>query len=120
MKNRPDAKTRTLSQAQGHDVRSLHYMSPEAERRASAATVEIALLLTICSSDTEVCSLAMQCCGAHALFRAHCPPSSHDEIQEWTGFYAELADPSFVQTGKCEDVIAYRRAQAVTDASSYE
>ncbi|PWN51037.1 hypothetical protein IE53DRAFT_314631 [Violaceomyces palustris] len=88
------------AQKQGLDLRSLPFFPTEMERKAEMEIVDIALLLMICSCDTEVCSAAMQCCGLHARFRQESPSYFYDGLNEWTKFFSDLADPSFVQTGR--------------------
>lgn len=42
----------------------------------------------------------MQCCGLHSTIRTVISPGVFEPSAEWTEFFAELADPTFVQTGR--------------------
>lgn len=76
------------------------FYPPENERKLEYLWVQLVTLLMMCSSDTEVCSLSMQCAREHALLSTaisdYCDPLS----EEWIRLYTELADPSFRHTGR--------------------
>ena len=84
----------------GIDLQQTPSFPSRAERLAGATTVEAALLMTICSCDTDVCSAAMQTARDHATLQNKYPSYFAPVSAEWNKFFLDLSDPSFVQTGR--------------------
>uniref|UniRef100_V5ET08 Ras GTPase activating protein RasGAP n=2 Tax=Kalmanozyma brasiliensis (strain GHG001) TaxID=1365824 RepID=V5ET08_KALBG len=76
------------------------FYPPEHERKLEYLWVQLVTLLMICSSDTEVCSLAMQCARDHAQLTVVISDYYDPLSAEWIRLYTDLADPSFLHTGR--------------------
>ncbi|CAG8450213.1 2329_t:CDS:10 [Ambispora leptoticha] len=74
------------------------------ERFASNVALEIALLVLLCSADTEICSIAVTCFG-HLCTEAQLTedldePPSQLTIVENIDVYLELSSPNYMVTGR--------------------
>ncbi|GAC96962.1 RasGAP group protein [Pseudozyma hubeiensis SY62] len=70
------------------------------ERKLEYVWVQLVTLLMMCSSDTEVCSSAMQCAREHAQLTTAISDYYDPLSEEWLRLYTDLADPSFLHTGR--------------------
>ncbi|PWN42984.1 hypothetical protein IE81DRAFT_366164 [Ceraceosorus guamensis] len=84
--------------ASGVEPLTLPNIPTNSEFMSEGRAMEAALLLSICSSDTDVCSEALRCCGQIASLR-EIVVGLLGTSQEWAVLMRELSDPSFSQTG---------------------
>ncbi|SOV02504.1 related to neurofibromin [Ustilago sp. UG-2017a] len=76
------------------------YYPPEHARRLEYVWVQLVTLLMMCSSNTEVCSRAMQVGHGHAQLTVAISDYYDPLSNEWLKLYTDLADPSFLHTGR--------------------
>lgn len=76
------------------------FYPPANERKLEYVWVQLVTLLMMCSSDTEVCSRAMQCARGHAQLTIAISDYYDPLSDEWLKLYTDLADPSFLHTGR--------------------
>ncbi|SPO22404.1 related to Neurofibromin [Ustilago trichophora] len=76
------------------------FYPPGHERKLEYIWVQLVTLLMICSSDTEVCSRAMQCARGFAQLTVAISDYYDPLSVEWLKLYTDLADPSFLHTGR--------------------
>ncbi|TKY89213.1 hypothetical protein EX895_001744 [Sporisorium graminicola] len=73
---------------------------PENERKLEYIWVQLVTLVMICSSDTEVCSRAMQCARDYAKLTASITDYYDSLPDEWIRLYTDLSDPNVLHTGR--------------------
>ncbi len=76
------------------------FYPPAQERKLEYLWVQLVTLLLMCSSDTEVCSRAMQCAYGHAQLTVGVTKYYDQLPDEWLRLYTDLADPNFLHTGR--------------------
>ncbi|CDR87933.1 related to Neurofibromin [Sporisorium scitamineum] len=76
------------------------FYPPEDERKIEYIWVQLATLLMLCSSDTEVCSRAMYCARDYAKLTVAVSDYYEALSDEWIRLYTDLTDPSFLHTGR--------------------
>ncbi|SNX82669.1 related to Neurofibromin [Melanopsichium pennsylvanicum] len=76
------------------------FFPPARERKLQSIWTQFVTLLMMCSSDTEVCSLAMQCAHGHAQVTVAISDYYDPLSEEWFKLYTDLADPTFLHTGR--------------------